>query len=167
MYEQLKELLREVIQSGEFAEREREVVEHYQVSRPTANKVLSGMAAEGLVEFRKGVGTLVRRRRLDYFAAKIFHAHVKDARINRQKLNEAGILAHPLKYHYPRLLGLRDIDWSAFFAALTETRPDVSVAIEAEDRAYEGSLQNQILGLRQAPRFLSQFCATSQDERVP
>src|ERR1035437_5964447 len=100
MYEQLKELLREVIQSGEFAEREREVVEHYQVSRPTANKVLSGMAAKCLVEFRKGVGALVRRRNLDSFAAKIFHAHAKDARINRQKLNEAGILAHPLKYHY-------------------------------------------------------------------
>jgi len=71
MYLRLKELLRETIDSGEFAEgdrfpAERDVVERYQVSRPTANKVLSGMVAEGLLEFRKGVGTFVRRRPLDY-----------------------------------------------------------------------------------------------------
>jgi GntR family transcriptional regulator len=71
MYQQLTELLRGAIESGEFAEgeqflTERQVVERYQVSRPTANKVLSGMAAEGLLEFRKGVGTFVRRRPLDY-----------------------------------------------------------------------------------------------------
>lgn len=71
MYRQLQERLREVIESGEFAEgeqflTERQVVERYHVSRPTANKVLSGMAAEGRLEFRKGVGTFVRRRPLDY-----------------------------------------------------------------------------------------------------
>jgi DNA-binding GntR family transcriptional regulator len=71
MYQKLQELLREAIHSGEFAESEqflteRQVVERYQVSRPTANKVLSGMVAEGLLEFRKGVGTFVRRPPLDY-----------------------------------------------------------------------------------------------------
>jgi len=71
MYRQLQELLRKAIESGEFAEgdqflTEREVVERYHVSRPTANKVLAGMAAEGRLEFRKGVGTFVRRRPLDY-----------------------------------------------------------------------------------------------------
>jgi DNA-binding GntR family transcriptional regulator len=64
-------LLREAIRRGEFPEgrrfpTEREMVERYQVSRPTANKVLSGLAAEGLLEFRKGVGTFVRRGPLDY-----------------------------------------------------------------------------------------------------
>ena len=94
------------------------------------------------------------------FAAKIFHVHAKDARINRQKLNQCGILAHPLEYHDPRLPGLGEVDWSAFFAALMETRSDVSVAVEVEDRAYEGSLENRILGIRQARRFLAQFCAS-------
>jgi sugar phosphate isomerase/epimerase len=93
------------------------------------------------------------------FASKIFHVHAKDARVNREKLNEVGILAYPHEYHDPRLPGLGDVDWSAFFAALTENCPDVSVAIEMEDRAYEGSLQNRIAGLRQARRYLSQFCA--------
>jgi len=67
----LQQTLREAIHSGEFAEgeqflTERQVEERYQVSRPTANKILSGMVAEGLLEFRKGVGTFVRRRPLDY-----------------------------------------------------------------------------------------------------
>ena len=93
------------------------------------------------------------------FAGKIFHVHAKDARINRKKLNEVGILAHPVDYHDPKLPGLGEVDWSAFFAALTETRADVSVAIEMEDRAYEGSLENRIYGLRQARIYLSQFCA--------
>lgn len=93
------------------------------------------------------------------FASKIFHVHAKDARINRRKLNEVGILAHPLEYHDPRLPGLGEIDWSAFFAALLETRSHVAVAIEVEDRAYEGPLQSRILGVRQARRYLSQFCA--------
>jgi hypothetical protein len=34
------------------------------------------------------------------------------------------------------------------------------VAIEVEDRAYEGSLENRIHGLRQARIYLSQFCAS-------
>jgi sugar phosphate isomerase/epimerase len=93
------------------------------------------------------------------FAGKIFHVHAKDARINRKKLNQVGILAYPVDYHDPKLPGLGEVDWSAFFAALTETRGDVSVAIEMEDRAYEGSLENRIQGLRQARIYLSQFCA--------
>jgi sugar phosphate isomerase/epimerase len=96
-------------------------------------------------------------RPLHEFAEKIFHAHAKDARINRQKLNQAGILAHPLEYHDPRLPGLGDVDWSAFIAALTQTGSDVSLAIEVEDRAYEGSLDSRIQALRQSRRFLSQF----------
>jgi len=92
------------------------------------------------------------------FASKIFHLHAKDARINRLKLNDVGILGHPLEYHDPRLPGLGEVDWSAFFAALMETRSDVPVVIEMEDRAYEGSLENRILGLRQARRYLSQYC---------
>jgi sugar phosphate isomerase/epimerase len=92
------------------------------------------------------------------FASKIFHAHAKDARIDRRKLDEVGILGHPLEYHDPRLPGLGEVDWSAFFAALSETRSSISVAVEVEDRAYEGPLQNRILGLRQARRYLSQFC---------
>ncbi len=71
MYQQMNEILRELLRSGEFAEgdqflTERQIAERFQVSRPTANKVLGGMVSEGLLEFRKGVGTFVCLPRLNF-----------------------------------------------------------------------------------------------------
>jgi GntR family transcriptional regulator len=71
MYQQMNELLRELLKTGEFSEgdqflTERQIAERFQVSRPTANKVLAGMVSEGLVEFRKGIGTFVCLPRLNY-----------------------------------------------------------------------------------------------------
>jgi GntR family transcriptional regulator len=71
MYQQMNDILRELLKSGEFAEgdrflTERQIAERFQVSRPTANKVLAGMVSEGLLAFRKGVGTFVRPPRLNY-----------------------------------------------------------------------------------------------------
>jgi len=71
MYQQMYDILRELLKSGEFAEgkqflTERQIAERFQVSRPTANKVLAGMVSEGLLEFKKGVGTFVRAPRLNY-----------------------------------------------------------------------------------------------------
>ena len=45
---------------------ERQICERFGVSRATANKALSNLVSEGLLEFRKGVGTFVRGRGLDY-----------------------------------------------------------------------------------------------------
>ncbi len=71
LYQQLHEALHELLRSGSFArgERfltERQISERFGVSRPTANKVLSGLVSEGSLEFRKGVGTFVRGALLDY-----------------------------------------------------------------------------------------------------
>jgi GntR family transcriptional regulator len=44
---------------------ERVVAGRYGVSRPTANKALAALVAEGTLEFRKGVGTFVRGGALD------------------------------------------------------------------------------------------------------
>jgi DNA-binding GntR family transcriptional regulator len=71
MYQQMNEILRGVLRSGEFAEgdqflTERQIAVRFQVSRPTANKVLGGMVSEGLLEFRKGVGTFVSPPRLNF-----------------------------------------------------------------------------------------------------
>ena len=71
MYQQMNTILRELLKSSEFPEgaqflTEREIAERFKVSRPTANKVLGGMVAEGLLEFRKGVGTFVLPPRLNY-----------------------------------------------------------------------------------------------------
>ena len=45
---------------------ERQICERWGVSRATANKALSNLVSEGLLEFRKGVGTFVQGRALDY-----------------------------------------------------------------------------------------------------
>ena len=71
VYYQLSTQLRRMISSGErqVGSRfltEREICERFGVSRVTANKALSNLVAEGLLEFRKGVGTFVRIRALDY-----------------------------------------------------------------------------------------------------
>jgi len=71
MYQQMNEILRQLLRSGEFAEgdqflTERQIAERFQVSRPTANKVLGAMVSEGLLEFRKGVGTFVCPPRLNF-----------------------------------------------------------------------------------------------------
>src|SRR5512140_391888 len=71
IYQQLNNHLRLLIGSGECSVgsqflTERQICERYGVSRATANKALSNMVSEGLLEFRKGVGTFVRGRSLDY-----------------------------------------------------------------------------------------------------
>jgi len=70
VYQQLNQVLRNLIGS-EFAVgsrflTERQVAERFGVSRVTANKALSSLVGEGLLEFRKGVGTFVRGRPMDY-----------------------------------------------------------------------------------------------------
>ncbi len=71
MYQQLNQLLRSLVGSPEFPTggqflTERQVSERFQVSRATANKALSNLVSEGLLTFRKGVGTFVRPRSMDY-----------------------------------------------------------------------------------------------------
>lgn len=45
---------------------ERQLADRYGVSRATANKVLSALVSESALEFRRGVGTFVAARNLDY-----------------------------------------------------------------------------------------------------
>lgn len=102
-------------------------------------------------------------QQMDYVAAvrefgnRFFHVHAKDARVDTHRLAEVGILSTPLEYHAPKLPGLGDVNWGAFFSALTDTGYDGAVCIEVEDRAYEGSLEAREEALRQASRFLAQF----------
>lgn len=91
------------------------------------------------------------------FASRLVHVHAKDVRVHRDRLNQVGILAHPLEYHTPKLPGLGDVDWSGFFAALTDVGYTGPVCIEVEDRAYEGSLEDRKRSLIQSGRFLRNF----------
>jgi sugar phosphate isomerase/epimerase len=99
------------------------------------------------------------QRALRDFASRIFHAHAKDARIDRHKLDVVGILAHPLEYHTPKLPGLGDVDWGAYFATLCDIGYNGPVCVEVEDRAYEGSLERRKASLTQSLAYLRQFVA--------
>jgi len=91
------------------------------------------------------------------FGKKIFHVHAKDARVERQRLDDVGILATPLQFHTPKLPGLGDVNWGKFISELTEIGYQGPVCIEVEDRAYEGSLETRQTALRQSGRYLRQF----------
>ncbi len=71
IYQQPNNALAGLIKSGEFTIgakflTERQISERFGVSRATANKSLSSRVSEGLLVFRKGVGTYVKGRPLDY-----------------------------------------------------------------------------------------------------
>lgn len=70
VYQQLTQRLRRLVgkgyQAGEKFLTEREIVKRFSVSRATANKALASLVSEGLLEFRKGVGTFVRRPSISY-----------------------------------------------------------------------------------------------------
>ena len=91
------------------------------------------------------------------FSDRIFHVHAKDVRVDQKLLDDVGILAYPLQFHTPKLPGLGDVDWGRFFSVLTSTGYDGPVCVEVEDRAYEGSLEDRKLSLRQSAGFLRQY----------
>ena len=91
------------------------------------------------------------------FVDRISHAHAKDVRLDQHRLDEVGILAHPLEYHTPKLPGLGEVDWGKFFSTLVDAGYRGPVCVEVEDRAYEGSLDARKDSLRQSYRYLKNF----------
>lgn len=71
LHQHIIEELRALIPAGEFAPgekflSERDIAVRFQTSRPTANKALSSLVSEGLLEMRRGAGAFVREGVLDY-----------------------------------------------------------------------------------------------------
>ena len=92
------------------------------------------------------------------FKDRIFHVHAKDARIDRAALDQHGVLAYPNLWHTPKIPGLGDVRWGPFFAALSDAGYSGHVAIEVEDRAFEGSLESRLDSLIISRRYLLQYC---------
>ena len=90
---------------------------------------------------------------LKEFASRIFRVHLKDVAVDRQQLNQVGILAYPLQFHSPKLPGRGDIDWAKFLRALKDSGYDGPVCVEVEDRAFEGDLEHR----KQALAFSSEY----------
>src|SRR5580704_7367541 len=94
---------------------------------------------------------------LQDFRERIFRIHLKDARVDRYRLNEVGILAHPLEYHSPKLPGLGEVDWGLFLSVLGDTGYDGPVCVEVEDRAFEATLADRTRALVQSHDYIRQF----------
>ena len=91
------------------------------------------------------------------FSEKLFHIHLKDVKVYRDKLNEVGIMAYPLDYHSPKIPGLGDVNWRSFFSALTSVKYRGSVCIEVEDKAFEGSEEDVKSAILTSRNYLRQF----------
>jgi sugar phosphate isomerase/epimerase len=91
------------------------------------------------------------------FKDKLFHIHLKDAKLYREKLDEVGIMAAPLEFHSPKLPGLGDIDWGRFISALNDIRYRGPVCIEVEDKAFENSIEERKEALLISKRFINQY----------
>ena len=91
------------------------------------------------------------------FKERLFHIHAKDARVNRDALNDAGILAHPLAFHQPRIPGFGEIDWGRFLGELQGVGYDGPVCIEVEDDTFGKTLEGRQRALRVARNVLSPF----------
>lgn len=96
-------------------------------------------------------------RPLYEFREKIFHVHLKDARVYKEKLNEVGILAAPLDFHSPKLPGLGDIDWSKFISSLNDVRYKGYACIEVEDKSFENTLDDRKYAVVLSKRYLSAY----------
>jgi sugar phosphate isomerase/epimerase len=96
---------------------------------------------------------------LTEFRDRLFHVHAKDARIDRGVLDQHGVLSYPKLWHTPKIPGLGDVRWGAFFAALCDAGYNGHVAIEVEDRAFEGSLESRLDSLAISRRYLLQYCS--------
>lgn len=91
------------------------------------------------------------------YKEKLHHIHLKDVKVYHDKLNQVGILAHPLEYHSPKIPGLGDIQWGSFISALNDVRYLGPIVIEVEDKAYEGSDEDIVKAIRSARNHLNQF----------
>lgn len=91
------------------------------------------------------------------YKEKLFHIHLKDVKVHRDKLDRVGIMAYPLEYHSPKIPGLGDVDWRAFFSALTSVKYRGPVCIEVEDKAFEGSPEDVVSAILTSRNYLSQF----------
>ena len=91
------------------------------------------------------------------FKDRIFHVHIKDIKLYRDKLDQVGVMAYPLEFMSPKLPGLGDVDWGRYISALTDIGYDGPVCVEVEDRAFEGSRERILDSIRLSARYMDQF----------
>lgn len=91
------------------------------------------------------------------FNDRIYHVHIKDIKLYKDKLEKVGTMAYPLDYMSPKLPGLGDVDWGAYVSALTDIRYDSYICLEIEDKAFEGSKTKVLDSIKLAKKYMEQF----------
>ena len=91
------------------------------------------------------------------FKDKIFHVHLKDTHVYREKLDQFGRLSYPLNYMAPKLPGLGDIDWKAFSSSLYDIGYQGYACVEIEDRAFEENEASIRRGIELAYKNMRQY----------
>ena len=94
---------------------------------------------------------------LSEFRDRLVHIHAKDARAEPVALDSHGVLSYPMLWHTPKIPGQGDVRWGAFLGGLADAGYDGHVAIEVEDRAFEGSVEKRKESLVISRRFLLQY----------
>ncbi|HEY2840551.1 MAG TPA: sugar phosphate isomerase/epimerase [Pirellulales bacterium] len=80
------------------------------------------------------------------FRERIFHTHAKDMKLDRQKLDDRGVLG--LGWSTPKIPGLGSIDWSAWISALSDVGYRGVVSVEVEDDSFRDTLDARKQSLR-------------------
>lgn len=91
------------------------------------------------------------------YAKKIFHVHLKDTHVFRDRLNAVGRMAYPLSFMAPKLPGLGDIDWARFCSTLYDIQFAGSACVEVEDRNFEENNDTIRKGIALAYRSISRY----------
>jgi len=95
----LRQLIAEGYQPGDKFLTEREIAERFSTSRPTANKALASLVAEGLIERRTGSGTFITERELDYDLRELVSFTAKCEAVG--KIPSTRVLAFERTGHLP------------------------------------------------------------------
>jgi sugar phosphate isomerase/epimerase len=93
------------------------------------------------------------------FGPRIFHAHAKDMRIDRHKLNEIGSLEPPMLRSTAKIPGLGDVDWGQWIGALSDALYNGPVCVEVEDEAFTENIEARKRSLRIARNVLQPLIA--------
>jgi sugar phosphate isomerase/epimerase len=80
-------------------------------------------------------------RAVHEFGERIFHVHAKDLEVRKDGLYDHGVMSAGVGWQVPRLCGLGEVNWGAFFGALYAVGYDYVASVEHEDRAFEGSIE--------------------------
>ena len=91
------------------------------------------------------------------FKDKIFHVHIKDIKLYKDRLDRVGVMGYPLEYMSPKLPGLGDVDWGKYISALTDIGYNGPVCIEVEDKAFESCKERIVDSIVLSAKYMNQF----------